>query len=174
LRIKEYKDLDFAALRAQALEPWLLHLFGNRFASVVAIKGEPGEAESRGKPPFFGADAEALENALVALGWGNNNWCGIALDLPGRDVLDPKELRLLIETIDPRALLALDKKAAEALLDGYGVELLPRIPQAGVKTKLLGRTLVIVDGFEAALASKDEGEAKQRVWKELKALTAHT
>jgi len=158
---------DFAALRSEALEPWLPHLYGNRFASVVAIKGQPGEAENKGQPPFFGPDSEALERALVALDWGGNNWCGIALDLPQKGTLNDADLRLLIETIDPQALLALDSKALEALQDGYGTELMPRIPQPGMKTKILGRALVFVDGFEAALSSDEE---KRRVWRELKAI----
>ena len=157
---------DFAALRAEALEPWLPHLHGNRFASVVALKGEPGIAESKGQPPFFGADSEALERALVALDWGSNSWCGIALDLPGRATLNHSDLRLLIETIDPLALLALDNKAIQALQEGYGTELLPRIPPPGTKTQLLGRTLVFIDGFEAALSSEED---KRRAWRELKA-----
>ena len=166
----EREALDFVALRAEALGPWLQHLYGNRFARIVAIKGEPGESERKGKPPFFGVDGEALESAFVALDWSSNNWCGIAIDLPGKGVIGAGDLPLLIETIDPIALLALDEKAATALQDGYGVELLPCIPQPGKRIKILGRTLVFVDGFEAALASDDKGEAKQRVWKQLKAL----
>ena len=161
---------DFVALRAEALEPWLPHLFGNRFASVVALKGEPGEAEAEGKPPFFGEDGAALESALVALDWGSNNWCGIAIDLPGKGTLSARDLRLLIETIDPLALLALDKTAAAALKEGFGEELLPHIPKPGKRIKILGRILVFVDGFEAALGAEDEGKAKRRVWQELKAL----
>jgi len=158
---------DFVALRTEALESWLPHLYGNRFASIMAIKGIPGEAESKGQPPFFGPDSEALERALVALDWGSNNWCGVALDLPQRDILSNSDLRLLIETIDPQALLALDEKAIVALQDGYGTELMPRIPQPGIKTKILGRALVFVDGFEAALSSEED---KRRAWRELKAL----
>jgi len=162
-------NIDFTALRAEALEQWLPHLHGNRFASICAIKGIPGEAETNGKP-FFGADAEALERALTTLGWKSNNWCGVAIVLPNKGTLAAQELRLLIETIDPQAIIALDQQAAAALQEGYGTEIMPRIPRPGVKAKLLGRTLVFVDGFEAALASADNQEAKQRVWKQLKAL----
>ena len=159
--------IDFVGLRAAQLEPWLPYLYGNRFARVLALKGEPGEAEKKGQPPFFGADGEALESALAALDWGSNNWCGVVLDLPGKDVLKAGELRLLVETIDPVALLALDEKALLALQDGFGRELLPRVPRPGVRIKLLGRALVFADGFEAALASET---GKRRVWQELKAL----
>lgn len=147
----------------------MAYLHGNRFGSVVAIKGIPGEAEAKGKP-FFGADAEALERALTTLGWGSNNWCGVAINLPQKGSLSAQDLRLLIETIDPLAILALDEKAQAALKDAYGAELMPQIPKPGTKAKLLGRTLVFINGFEAALASTDDKEAKQRVWKQLKAL----
>ncbi|MCL2807703.1 MAG: hypothetical protein FWD27_06055 [Coriobacteriia bacterium] len=162
--------LDFTSLRAEALEDWLPYMFGNRFASILALKGEPGEAERRGQP-FFGADSQALESALVALGWETNSWCGIALTLANQETMHAEELRLLIETIDPSALLALDNLAIEALQESYGIDLMPRIPKPGAKTMLLGRSLVFVDGFEAALASYKE-EAKRRVWQELKALKA--
>lgn len=169
-QIDDIQKIDFAALRAAELEPWLSFLYGNRFAPVIAIKGQPGEAELSGKPPFFGADAEALESALCALGWGSNSWSGIALDVPSKGVLSASDVRLLIEIIDPRALVALDLPAVTALKESFGDELLPSVPRPGQKTWLLGRLLVYVDGFETALASEDEGEAKRRVWRELKAL----
>ncbi|MDR2035306.1 MAG: hypothetical protein LBP91_01330 [Coriobacteriales bacterium] len=165
----ESPGLDYAAWRALALQPWLVHLHGNRFASVLAIKGQPGEAENKGQPPFFGSDGEALESAFVALGWGSNNWCGIALDLPGKGVVSEQDLRMLIEIIDPTVLLALDRMAALKLKESYG-ELLPSIPEPGIMTKLLGRALVFVDGFEAALTSQQEDEAKRRAWQQLKAI----
>jgi hypothetical protein len=164
------KAPDFAALRTRALEPWRPYLYGNRCASVVAVKGEPGVAEQSGQQPFFGADGPALESALAALGWGSNSWCGIVLDLPNRAALDAPSLRLLIETIDPRALLALDRRALTVMQEGFGEEVLPAALGPGQKTWLLGRALVFVDGFETALVSEDNGEAKRRVWRELKAL----
>ena len=164
------ETLDFAALRAAELEEWLPFLHGNRFASVVVVKGEPGVAERSGQPPFFGEDGEALESALAALGWGSNNWCGIALKLPGKGVLSAPDLRLLIEILDPRALVALDSIAASMIQYCFGKELMPSFPEPGQKIWLLGRALVFVDGFESALASDDDEGAKRRVWRELKAL----
>lgn len=161
---------DYAAIRAAELEPWRAHLHGNRFASVLAIKGEPGPAERAGKPPFFGEDAQALESAFVTMGFESGSWCGIALELPEKESIDALELRLLIETIDPQALVALDHCAILLLQEAYGVELMPVIPEPGKKSRILGRALVYVEGFEAALASNDGGEAKKRVWNELKAL----
>lgn len=161
--------LDFGALRAAQLEPWLGHLYGNRFGSVVAIKSQMGERDSLGQAPFFGADGQALESALAALEWGSNNWCGIVLELSDEQTLSPEVLRLLIEIIDPVALLVLDERALDALKLGYKGELLPDTIKPGVKIRLLGRAVVFVDGFEEALASKTE-EARRRVWRELKAL----
>ena len=161
--------LDFVALRTVELEPWLPYVYGNRFASIVAVKGEAGEAEREGKP-FFGEDAEALENAFVSLGWGFNSWCGVTLEVSDKDTLSALELRMIVEIIDPQVVVALDRRALLMLQEGYGDELLPEIPSPGKKTTLLGRTFVYVDGFEVALASDDEGEAKRRVWRELKVL----
>ena len=163
------KPLDYAAQRASELEAWLPHLYGNRFASVLALKGESGPSEQSGNPPFFGMDGEALENALATLGWGSNAWCGIALELPEKGIIGSSELRMLVEIIDPRALLALDRQAIDALQLSFGIELLPSIPIPGQITWLLGRALVYVEGFEAALISGEE-EAKRRVWRELRTL----
>ena len=167
-----HKQLDFVALRAAELAPWLPFLHGNRFARVVAVKGKPGVAEKAGQSPFFGSDGEALDSALVALGWGINSWCGIVLELPEKGTLSASDVRLIIEIVDPRALLALDISSITALQESFGEKLLPCIPEPGVKAHLLGRTLVYVDGFETALDSQDQddGKAKRRVWKELKAL----
>lgn len=169
-RPEEREHLDLMVLRMAQLEPWLPHLHGNRLASVTVIKGEPGSAELLGKPPFFGADGEAMESALAALDWGSNNWCGIAIDLPDRSRLSAPDLRLLIEIIDSRALVALDDTAMTALRESFGAKVLPHALKPGKKIWVLGRALVFVRGFEAALTSDDGGEAKRRVWKELKAL----
>lgn len=168
----EAANPDYSSIRAAELEPWLPYLHGNRFAHLVAVKGVMGLAEESGQSPFFGPDGEAFEQALVTLGCGRNAWCGIALELRDKEVLSAGELRLLIETIDPLMLVALDQRAAEQVQMSFGRELLPEIPEPGQKTRLLGRTFVYVNGFESALASEplDGGEAKHRVWRELKAL----
>ena len=169
--------LDFAALKSAELNPYLKYLYGNRFAEVVVIKGEPGAVELAGGQPFFGEDAQALESALNTLGWGSNNWCGVITELPGEAGLSAGDVRLLIEIIDPRAVVALDSHALEILWEGLasgercaeGKVAVPQKPRPGQNTLFLGRMFVAVNGFETALASKDE-KAKRRVWRELKAL----
>lgn len=163
------QERDFAVMRAAELEPWLSYLHGNRFARVLVVKGIPGTAELAGKPPFFGADGQALEAAFSSLGLGTNAWCGVVSRLPKKKALSAGELRMIIETIDPLLLVALDRDAAVLMQESFGKELMPDIPRPGIKTMVLGRTYVVVDGFETALVSesKDKGESKRRVWKEL-------
>lgn len=160
---------DLAAIRTAQLEPWLPFIHGDRFASLLVLKGEPGPSELAGNPPFFGEDGSALNSAFVAMGLKSTHWCGIVCGHPTKGRLSARDVRELIEIIDPLALVALDRKAIEILQQSFAAEVLPAIPKPGTKTSLMGRTLVFVDGFEAALAS-DDGQAKHRVWKELKAL----
>lgn len=168
-RVSAKEPPDFVALRTVELKPWLSFMYGNRFARIVALKGEPGEFEKKGRP-FFGLDGDALESAFISLGWGKSNWCGIALELPGKRKLSAGELRVLLEIIDPLALVALDRCALSVIKEGYGNELLPLMPQPGKTAQILGRTLLCVDGFEAALVSSDNKKAKDQIWQELKAL----
>ena len=169
---KKERTIDLVASRAAELEPWRAYLFGNRFAQIIVIKGDSDKGHSPEHAAFFGKDGEALEAAFFALGFEKNCWCGISLHAAEKKELSPGEVRLLIETVDPQIILALDTAAMSILVNSYGTEMLPQIPKPGVKTRLLGRSLVYVNDFEAGLASKtkEDGEARHRVWKELKAL----
>jgi hypothetical protein len=158
---------DILAAQLAQLEPYQDYLYGNRLASILAIKGEKGQAEAAGSAPFFGADGAALESAFEALGWGNNSWCGVLLEPLGQVALSKEQLRLLAEIVDPRAIVALDAAAAGAVQESFGPDILPKKLMLGKKTDVLGRLYLGLDGFEAALANQQQ---KQRIWAQLKAL----
>lgn len=137
---------------------------GALLASVVAVKGLAGPAEASGGAAFSGADGRALVKALEALGWnGSDVFFTLSRPEPGldREALADR-LRLQVETVDPELVLALDAEAAADLAEAFGVEPL----RVGAPTRVLGRRLLAVDGFEASLGDPTR---KRRVWEQLKA-----
>jgi hypothetical protein len=137
---------------------------GALMAQVAVIKGLPGPAEATGGAALTGADGTAVTKALEALGWDP---AGVFFTLsrpePGIDLARATgRLRLQLEAVDPLVIVALDANAATDIAEAFGTA-----PLAfGVAARVLGRTLVAVDGFEAALG---DSKGKQRVWSELKA-----
>ena len=71
-------------------------------------------------------------------------------------------LRLQLESVDPKVIITLDAEAAADIAEAFGCE----TPVPGTPLRVLGRRVIAVSGFEAALA---DPKAKQRVWAELKA-----
>ena len=140
---------------------------GALLAEVAVVKGLPGPAEATGGAALSGADGGALGKALEALGWAPDT---VFFTLSRPEVgIDPERragrLRLQLEAVDPRAIVALDAEAAADLAEAFGCELF----KPGVAARVLGRTLVAVDGFEDALR---DGRRKQVVWSQLKAVRA--
>ena len=81
--------------------------------------------------------------------------------------------REALEALDPEAVVLLDDTAASLMREAYAEEL-ARIEQfdmamlaPGLVAHVLGRRVLALDGFEAALA---DGWAKQRMWAYLKQL----
>ena len=109
-----------AGLTAQ-LKPFLAYLAGQALSDVLLVKGHPGSVERDSGVPFSGADRAALIAALAALGWGEDNWCGVLLEPPAQAALSPAELRLVIEINDPELVMALDDPARQALLKAFGL-----------------------------------------------------
>lgn len=138
---------------------------GALLAEVAAVKGLPGPAEASGGAAMSGADGEALLKALEALGYALGS-VFFTLSRPEPGVSPERasdRLRLQLEAVDPRVIIALDAEAAADVAEAFGCEQ-PRPGASAVR--VLGRRLVAVSGFEAALANP---KAKQRVWAELKA-----
>ena len=137
---------------------------GALLAEIAVVKGLPGPAEATGGAALSGADGDAVTKALEALGWAPEGvFYTLSRPEPG---MDPERaadrLRLQLEAVDPLAIVALDAEAAADLAEAFGCE--PLAP--GIAVRVLGRPLVALSGFEAALA---QPKAKQRVWAELKA-----
>jgi hypothetical protein len=138
---------------------------GALLAEIAVVKGLPGPAEATGGGALSGADGQALAKALEALGW-NPTTIFYTLSRPEPGMEAPRRadrLRLQLESVDPRTVVALDAEAASDVAEAFGCE--EPVP-GSAPLRVLGRQIVAVSGFEAALA---DPKAKQRVWAELKA-----
>jgi hypothetical protein len=136
---------------------------GDELADVMLLKGEPGPEDIEASRVLAGADGEAADKALDALGLSPARFaaCTRASDSGGEPRSD--RLRLLVEAVDPRVIVALDPVAAADLAAAYEVE----VPPAGRLARMNGRDVVALDGLQASLG--DEA-LKRRVWRQLQAL----
>jgi hypothetical protein len=136
---------------------------GALMAQLAVVKGLAGPAEATGGAALSGADGTALAKALEALGWvADTVFYTLSRPEPGIEPSRRAErLRLQIEAVDPTVVVALDAEAAEDLVEAFGCE--PLAP--GRALRVLGRSFVAVDGFEAALGDE---RTKRRVWAQLK------
>jgi hypothetical protein len=137
---------------------------GALMADVAVVKGLPGPAEASGGAAMSGADGEAVVKALDALGWsGENVFFTLSRSEPGLEgPAAADRIRRQIEAVDPRLVIALDDLAAADVAEGFGVA----VPRCGEAARVLGRTIVAVDGFEASLG---DPVRKRRVWRQLQA-----
>lgn len=137
---------------------------GSLLAEVALVKGRPGPAETAGDAALSGADGEAADLALAALGWPPDSAFRLLSAPLGSDdsAARAHRVRLAIEATDPRVVVALDAVAAEDVAAAFGLERLG----FGVRVLAHGRHLVAVDGLEASLA---DAERKKRVWHQLRA-----
>ena len=164
--------IDFRENTARQLKAHAPHMEGSLLTALVVVKGTPGPAELAGNLPFSGPDGLALDKAFASLGWGFGSldtrlWLGVVLALPDRPALSPQELRYICEVVDPLSIVALDALAHTALSEafvsaeeGFLADFTP-----GGEAWVLGRHLVSVEGFEAALTNE---ATKQRAWAQLK------
>ena len=92
--------------------------------------------------------------------------------MPGA-TLPPELFREALEALDPEAVLLLDETAANVLRDAYADALVviedfdTAMLKPGLVAHVLGRRVLTLDGFEAALGDKAE---KQRMWAYIKQL----
>lgn len=135
---------------------------GDLLADVLLVKGEPGAEDRAKKRALAGPDGPAIGRALDALGVSGARYAVCTrVGAAGRARLT--RLRLLTEAIDPRVVVLLDAEAAEDFAAAFGLE----APAPGVITRMLGRDVLAVDGFEASLT---DAARKRRVWGQLQAL----
>lgn len=164
------------ALRAQleALAQRGTWVTGNVFSPIVLVKGRLNADELAGGELLAGADGTALRAALERLGYEPEDFCSLASCDDAGAPLPATLLREVLELVDPEAVVALDPAAADALRAAYADELAaledPNCAalMPGVVARVLGRRMLALDGFEAALA---DPAAKQRAWAYLKQLS---
>ena len=181
----ERGELD--ALRARGVR-----MAGNAFSSIVLVKGSLNEAELSGAPLLSGADGTALRAALLCLGYPPEDFCALAalggpaapadmpdgatsvVAAPAADAgapLPPELFREVLEALDPECVVLLDEAAADVMREAYA-DALSAIEQfevamlmPGLVASVLGRRVLALGGFEAALS---DPAAKQRAWAYLK------
>jgi hypothetical protein len=137
---------------------------GALLAQVLVVKGLAGPAEASGGAALSGADGVAVVKALEALGWSAGD-IFFALSRPEPGISAERRadrLRLLLEAVDPKLVVALDSEACMDVAAAIGIA---RVP-LGECVRALGRRVVAVDGFEASLA---DPARKKRVWSQLQA-----
>jgi uracil-DNA glycosylase len=136
---------------------------GDELADVVLVKGEPGEADRTAGRALAGADGDAAAKALDALGLPRTRFALCSRPTAADARARARRVRLIIEAVDPRVVIALDGAAGEDLAAAFSLSTL--IP--GTPVGVLGRELLVVDGLEASLT--DEGR-KRRVWRQFQSL----
>ena len=167
-----------------ALQGRGVRMTGNAFSPIVLVKGVLNAAELAGGDLLAGDDGTALRLALTAIGWAPEDFCALAsvagagegdvvpAVVPG-DALPPELLREALETLDPEAVVLLDDAAADAMRNAYADALAiiedfdAAMLKPGLVARVLGRRVLVLNGFEAALSGPRE---KQRMWAYLKQL----
>ena len=167
---------ELASLAARGVR-----IAGNAMSPIVLVKGQLDEAELAGGELLAGADGKALRAALGAIGYAPEDFCALAtvagagedaVTAPG-DPLTPELFREALEALDPEAVLVLDEAAADVLREAYADALVviedfdTAMLKPGLVAPVLGRRVLVLDGFERALTDK---AAKQRMWAFIKQL----
>lgn len=181
---QERKEALAAAAERElkGLEARGVRMAGNAFSPVVLVKGELNDAERSGDPLLSGADGTALRAALGAIGWEPQDLCvlaavagsgdeAVAGGLTAGELLPVDLFREALEALDPEAVILLDDAAADLLRETYADALAivedfdTAMLKPGLIAPVLGRRVLALDGFEAALSQPAE---KQRMWAYLK------
>ncbi len=136
---------------------------GDILGEVLLLKGLPGPAEAAGGSALSGPDGEAADKAIEALGF-RADAAFRALSRPVSATESERfarRVRLMVEAVDPRVVIALDAEAAEDLACAF--QLVGFEP--GMPAVVGGRQFVAVSGFEASLG---DPARKKRAWSEFR------
>lgn len=166
------QELDSLCARGVRME-------GNAFSPIVLIKGDLNEEERAGGALLGGADGTALRASCTAIGYAPEDFCALAAvagegDDPALTLgatLATEVFREALEALDPEAVLLLDATAADLMRETYADALVAiddfdtAMLKPGLVAHVLGRRVLALDGFEAALGDKRE---KQRMWAYIK------
>lgn len=168
-----------------------VHVEGNAFSPILLIKGDLNAEERMGGALLAGADGKALRAALLAIGWEPQDLCVLSSvrgkraavpeaassGAPGESgtaaSLSTETFREAVETLDPEAIVLLDDEAAGLMRETYADALAliedfdTAMLKPGLVASVLGRRVLALDGFEAALGDPSQ---KQRMWAYLKRL----
>ena len=140
-----------------------ISMAGSAFGTVLLVKGEPGEAERSGARLLSGADGAALRAALSRLGYADDDWGAVSTyRVPDFSAADALDVATAVEAFDPELVIALDPTAASQLAAAWS---LARGLYEGAVERVMGRRVLALGGFEAALA---DPAAKQLMWSRLK------
>lgn len=140
-------------------------LAGHAYGAVLLVKGDLGPAECSGAQLLSGPDGQALVAALGRLGYTDDAWAACSSVVRVGDGWEdalPQDLAWAVEVFDPELVIALDGAAARGLARGWTLDQ-PLAP--GAVTRVRGRRVLALDGFERALV---DPQAKQRMWAWLK------
>ena len=165
-------ELDAQCARGGRME-------GNALSPNVLIKGDLNEEERAGGALLGGADGTALRASCTAIGYAPEDFCALAAvagegDDPALTLgatLPTEVFREALEALDPEAVLLLDATAADLMRETYADALVAiddfdtAMLKPGLVAHVLGRRVLALDGFEAALGDKRE---KQRMWAYIK------
>lgn len=178
-------DAQLAATKQEfdALTRRGVRVEGNVFSEIVLVKGALNVDERAGGPLLGGADGKALRAALARLGYAPEHFCCLAAvagpvedgvgEVPAGELLPAETFREALEALDPEAVILLDEISAYAMREAYadalaGIEQFDvAMLREGLVAHVLGRRVLALGGFEAALTSP---QAKQRMWAFLKRL----
>ena len=111
--------------------------------------------------PLTDAAQSALEKSAASLEFGEAPLAVAVVESP-EGTLGSEDVRTIVEGLDPVALVVADAFAAELVSAAYRTPLL-----IDDKTRLLGRTAVMFQDFEALMATP---ESRQQAWALLKKL----
>lgn len=189
----EIKEALVAAQKqqVQSLLARGVRMVGEATSPVLLIKGELNDAERAGGELLAGADGRALHAALGAVGYNPEDFCALACVLGGASASgadgDAAAINAeqagaqlscdlfceAVETVDPMTVILLDGVAAGCMREAYADALVAiedfdeAMLKPGLVTHVLGKRVLALDGFEAALS---DGAAKQREWAYIKQL----
>ncbi len=180
--VKKQAILEATRQELDALTAQGVWMEGNAFSPVVLVKGQLNDAEAAGGNLLAGADGQALRASLTAIGYAPEDFCALAAvaqasdepaAVPAGELLPQELFREALEALDPEAVILLDTPAADLMRETYADALVAiedfdeAMLKPGLVAHVLGRRVLVLDGFEAALADKRE---KQRMWAYLKQL----
>ena len=160
---REKAEAEIAAADALVPGSGRIRSVGDTLAEIVLVKGLPGPEDRSAERALAGADGDAADKALDALGLPPERFAVCSRPSRSSAGVRAERLALIIEAVDPSIVVALDPQASSDVALAFGVNAIT----SGEPLRLRGRTVLALDGLEASLADE---RLKRRVWRQLQAL----